>query len=172
MPISPRAESRANESRAAKMLREIFESGRPLTYVPNRRRVSGWKGDSCGEPGAARLRADSGLDLEPHRRSVCRRKTPEAGTQSPRGVLDFIIAHEGAGIFHLKDFHDPLRESPEIRRRLRDVYQNCLDQRKFVVITSPVRFIPEELDRSMIFVELGPPDLTEGGVSAGRAWSG
>jgi hypothetical protein len=86
---------------------------------------------------------------------------PAEGTPSPRGVLDFIIAHGEAGIFHLKDFHEPLRESPEIRRRLRDVYQNCLEQRKFVVITSPVRFIPEELERSMISVELRPPDLTE-----------
>ena len=50
---------------------------------------------------------------------------------------------------------------PEIRRRLRDVYENCLDQRKFVVITSPVRFIPEELERSIMFLELRPPDLVE-----------
>jgi SpoVK/Ycf46/Vps4 family AAA+-type ATPase len=61
----------------------------------------------------------------------------------------------------LKDFHEPLRESSEIRRRLRDVYQSCLDQRKFVVISSPVRFIPEEIERSVIFLELRPPDLVE-----------
>ena len=82
-------------------------------------------------------------------------------TESPRAALDFILAHQGAAIFHLKDFHEPLRESPEIRRRLRDVYESCLDQRKFVVITSPVRFIPEELERSMMFLELRPPDLVE-----------
>ena len=32
---------------------------------------------------------------------------------------------------------------------------------KFVVITSPVRFIPEEVERSMMFLELRPPDLIE-----------
>ena len=69
----------------------------------------------------------------------------EAGTQSPRVALDFIASHQGSAIFHLKDFHEPLRESAEIRRRLRDVHQICLDRQKFVVITSPVRFIPEEL---------------------------
>ena len=79
----------------------------------------------------------------------------------PRAALDFIAAHKGAAIFHLKDFHEPLRESPEIRRRLRDIYENCLDQRKFVVITSPVRFIPEEIERSILFLELRPPDLVE-----------
>jgi hypothetical protein len=143
------------------MLREIFESGRPLTYVRTSeehragrvlREVSRGLLASAPTP-VWTWSLTEGLYADG--------KTPEAGTQSPRGVLDFIVAHEGAGIFHLKDFHDPLRESPEIRRRLRDVYQTCLDQRKFVVITSPVRFIPEELDRSMISVELRPPDLTE-----------
>ena len=64
-------------------------------------------------------------------------------------------------IFHLKDFHEPLRESPEIRRRLRDVYESCLNHRKYVVISSPVRFIPEEVERSVMFLELRPPDLIE-----------
>jgi SpoVK/Ycf46/Vps4 family AAA+-type ATPase len=85
----------------------------------------------------------------------------EAGTETPRGVLDFIIAHRGAGIFQLKDFHEPLRESAEIRRRLRDLYESCLDRQKFVVITSAVRFIPEEIERSVMFLELRPPDLVE-----------
>ncbi len=76
-------------------------------------------------------------------------------------MLDFIIAHQGAGIFHLKDFHEPLRDSAEIRRRLRDVYESCLDRRKFVVITSPVRFVPEEVERSILFLELRTPDVIE-----------
>ena len=57
----------------------------------------------------------------------------ETGTGTARGALDFIVAHEGAAIFHLKDFHEPLRESPEVRRRLRDVYESCRDQGKYVV---------------------------------------
>jgi AAA+ superfamily predicted ATPase len=83
------------------------------------------------------------------------------GGEPPRAALDFIAAHTGAAIFHLKDFHEPLRDSSEIRRRLRDVYSSCADRRKFVVITAPVRFIPEEIERSVLFVELRPPDLTE-----------
>jgi hypothetical protein len=76
-------------------------------------------------------------------------------------ALDFIIACKDAGIFHLKDFHEPLRDSAEIRRRLRDVHESCLDQHKFVVITFPVRFIPEEVERSVLFVELRSPDFAE-----------
>ena len=85
----------------------------------------------------------------------------ESSALSPRLALDFIAAHQTPGIFHLKDFHEPLRESPEIRRRLRDVYETCLDRQKFVVITSPVRFIPEEIERSVLFLELRGPDIIE-----------
>jgi hypothetical protein len=152
---------RSTESRSAKILREIFESGRPLTYIRSAeeqrvgkvlREVSqGLLGSTPTQVWTWSLTEGLHRDGE----------TPEAGTHAPRGVLDFIVAHQGAGIFHLKDFHEPLRESPEIRRRLRDVYQTCIDQRKFVVITSPVRFIPEEIERSMVSIELRPPDLIE-----------
>jgi len=85
----------------------------------------------------------------------------EPGTESARQALDFIATHAGAGIFHLKDFHDPLRESAVVRRRLRDIYEDCAGQRKFVVISSAVRFIPEELDRSIVHLDLRPPDFVE-----------
>ena len=85
----------------------------------------------------------------------------QATTQDPRAALDYIVSFQSSAIFHLKDFHEPLRDAPEVRRRLRDVYESCRDQRKYVIITSPVKFIPEELDRSMIFLELRPPDQVE-----------
>lgn len=88
-------------------------------------------------------------------------KAAEEGGRTARQALDFIAAHRDAGIFHLKDFHEQLRDSPEIRRRLRDVYESCLDRQKYVVITSPVRFIPEEIERSVLFLELRPPDVVE-----------
>jgi SpoVK/Ycf46/Vps4 family AAA+-type ATPase len=149
------------ESRAARMIRDVFESGRPLMYVR-----------SAEEQRVARVLAEVGMRLLASgpvpvwtwslTEGMRRGDNPgEAGTQTPRGVLDFIIAHKGAAIFHLKDFHEPLRESAEIRRRLRDLYESCLDRQKFVVITSPVRFIPEEIERSVMFLELRPPDLIE-----------
>ena len=143
------------ESRAAKTIREVFESGRPLTYIR-----------SAEEQRVGRVLQDMALQLPVWTWSLTegmrlRDEEAEAGTLSARGVLDFIAEHKDAGIFHLKDFHEPMRESPEIRRRLRDLYESCLDQQKFVVITSPVRFIPEELERSLIYLELRPPDLSE-----------
>jgi SpoVK/Ycf46/Vps4 family AAA+-type ATPase len=153
--------SPAAESRAAKILREVFESGRPLTYVR-----------TSEEQRAARVLREVGRRLFAptvvpvwtwsltegmHRDG----QAAEAGTHDARGALDFIAAHADAAIFHLRDFHEPLRESAEIRRRLRDIYESCRGQRKFVVITSPVRAIPEELERSLLFLELRPPDLVE-----------
>lgn len=153
--------SPAIESRAATTLREAFESGRPLTYVR-----------TSEEQRAARVLREVGLRLfgstpvpvwtwsltdGMHRDG----QAAEAGTHDPRAALDFIAAHPHAAIFHLMDFHEPLRESAGIRRRLRDIYESCRGQRKFVVITSPVRAIPEELERSLLFLELRPPDLVE-----------
>jgi AAA+ superfamily predicted ATPase len=148
-------------SRAAKTIREVFLSGRPLTYIrsPEEHRVVLILREVAASfPAAVPIWTWSLTDGL--RASVQGDVTP-AVAQTPRGVLDFIIAHEGAAIFHLQDFHEPLRESPEVRRRLRDVYQTCLDQRKFVVISSPVRFIPDEIDRSVVFLDLRPPDLIE-----------
>jgi SpoVK/Ycf46/Vps4 family AAA+-type ATPase len=145
------------ESRAAKTIREIFESGRPLTYIlsSEEQRVARVLKEVAGASRSLPvwtwsltegMRSDGGA--------------PVAGTESPRGALDFIMG-AGPGIFHLKDFHEPLRESSEIRRRLRDVYETCLDRHKFVVITSPVRFVPEEVERSILFLELRTPDVIE-----------
>ncbi|HUI55260.1 MAG TPA: AAA family ATPase [Bryobacteraceae bacterium] len=151
----------SEHSRAAKTIREIFDSGRPLTYIR-----------SAEEQRVARLLRQVGRELCPaapvpvwewtltegmHRDG----QASQAGTQAPREALDFIASHPHHAIFHLKDFHEPLREHPEIRRRLRDIYESCLDQRKYVVITSPVRFIPEEVERSLLFLDLRPPDVVE-----------
>ncbi len=143
------------------MLREIFQSGRPLTYIR-----------SAEEQRIGRLLREVGRALHASTpvpvwtwsltQGMLRDDgVAQAGTLDPREALDFIAAHKDAAIFHLKDFHEPLRESPEVRRRLRDLYEDCLDQRKFVVISSPVRFVPEEIARDLVYLELRPPDLIE-----------
>ena len=149
-----------HESRASKELRDAFDSGRPLTYIR-----------SSEEQRVARVLREVSLRLSStptpvwvwslteglHRDG----EAAQPGTQSPRAALDFIAASKDAAIFHLKDFHEPLRESPDTRRRLRDLYESCRDQRKFIVISSPVRSIPEEVERSLLYLELRPPDLVE-----------
>src|SRR5436190_2817408 len=143
----------ATESRAARSIREIFDSGRPLVYIRSseEQRLTSLLG-GMGLPVwtwsvTEGMRGEGGI--------------AQPGTQAPRAALDFIIAHEGQAIFHLKDFHEALRDSAEVRRRVRDVHQACLKRRKYVVITSPVRLVPEEIQRSVAFLELRPPDSVE-----------
>jgi SpoVK/Ycf46/Vps4 family AAA+-type ATPase len=162
MEVSTKAMSNlAGESRAATLIREVFESGRPLTYIRSTEefRVGKVLREVAGRmPGGAAAPVWTWSLTEGLRRDG---EDAAEGTLTPRGVLDFIAAHREGAIFHLKDFHEPMRDSAEIRRRLRDLYESCLDQGKFVVITSPVRFIPEEVERSLLFLELRPPDVVE-----------
>lgn len=81
--------------------------------------------------------------------------------EGPRGILDFIIAHDQPAIFVLKDFHEFLRDTIDIRRRLRDLYYQCLNTGKFAVICAPAKVIPEEISRELAFTELPRPDLKE-----------
>jgi len=159
-------------SRAATALLEIFESGRPLVYV--RSAEEGRVADLLRNAGR-QLRASKplpvwtwslteGLSSDERRAQTGGHdlaNAAEARAQDPREVLDFIATHSDPAIFHLKDFHEPMRDSAGVRRRLRDLYQICLDRQKFIVITSPLRVIPEEIERSLAVIDLLPPDLTE-----------
>ncbi len=92
------------ESRAATLIREIFESGRPLTYVR-----------SAEEQRIARVLAEVAANLlasgpvpvwtwsltEGMRRGD---EPVEPGTETPRGVLDHIIAHNSACHFPPQGF--------------------------------------------------------------------
>jgi len=91
------------------------------------------------------------------RASAAITRPTEAGTEAPRQALDFIAAHNGAAIFHLKDFHEPLRESAEIRRRLRTSTKAVWTSGSLVVITSPVAFIPRKSSASVVFLNSGRP---------------
>ncbi len=94
-------------------------------------------------------------------------KPAKDGPDSPRGMLDLIIAHDKPAIFLLKDFHEFIREAVAgsdwiaTRRRLRDLYYECLDSGKFAVIVSPVKIIPDEINREVAFSDLPRPDLKE-----------
>jgi AAA+ superfamily predicted ATPase len=151
-------ENRA-ESRAYNSIKEIFQGGRPIMFI------------CTPEEGRVRLLLkDIALRLYSGRTpvwswSLTQGLLPPNGGESrqldPQAILDFIASHREPGIFHLKDFHQFMHEGPAIRRRLRDLYEQCLDSGKFIVITSPLRAIPEELNRQIALVELTAPDIEE-----------
>jgi len=148
------------DSRALGTLREIVESGRPLAYLRSAEE----------ERITALLRAAAKTLFKPAAplwiwtlTDGMRRDGSDGGAKSlaPRAALDFVATHDGPGIFLLKDFHEAMRESPEIRRRLRDLYEICLAARKIVVVCSAVKYLPEEIERSIVYVDLAVPDLAE-----------
>src|SRR5437899_361745 len=132
------------ESRAAKAVRDAMNSGRPLVYI-----------QSAEEQRVERVLAEVARGETPvwtwSQTEGLRRDgaAAEADTRDARRALDFIVEHPGGAIFHLKDMHEPLRDSSEVRRRLRDVYASSEEGRKFVVISSPVRYVPPEVERSL-----------------------
>src|SRR3954471_1892332 len=123
------------ESRAAKTFRDIFDSGRPLLYVRSteeQRVVRVLRETAARMPTAREVwtwTITEGLTRDNGAR--------EPGMESARTALDFIAQHPRPGIFLLKDLHEQLRESPEVRRRLRDLYISCRGQNKYLVIVSP-----------------------------------
>jgi AAA+ superfamily predicted ATPase len=174
LPGGEAKEGRATsqESQSLRTLRQIIESGRPLTYIRSaeEHRI----GELLRE--AARHFFKSPVPVwtwsltEGMRRdddvaaAAAEPLSPRAAAAEPlsaRAALDYIASYQGPAIFHLKDFHEPMREAPEIRRRLRDLYESCFDRGKFVVISSPVKLIPEELEREMAYIELNVPDIVE-----------
>jgi AAA+ superfamily predicted ATPase len=147
------------ESRAFAALRELIQGGRPLIYIcsPEETRVR-------------RLLLEAGQRLFTDKVEVWSWSST-GGLRSPDGrpaekplgareVLEFIAGFRNPAIFQLADFHEFMAE-PEIRRRLRDLYEQCMDTGKFLVITSPLRYLPEEVSRQLAFMELHAPDLEE-----------
>jgi ATP-dependent 26S proteasome regulatory subunit len=148
-----------HESRAYRALKEMFQGGRPLIFVctPEETRVRMLLQDM-----AKRLFSDR-MPIWSWSRTLGLMTTD--GTAAKKldamAILDFIASHQGAGIFQLKDFHQFMGEDAGIRRRLRDLYELLMDSNKFIVITSPLRSVPEELNRQVALVELNTPDLEE-----------
>ncbi|MGH7812622.1 MAG: AAA family ATPase [Candidatus Binataceae bacterium] len=158
------------ESGAAKEIREAFQSAHPLIYIRSAEedRINGalreagkQLSDSAPVPVWTWTLTEGMRSEKDEARGKPARAAGDAGGNVALAALDFIAAHDRPAIFHLKDFHEPLRQSPEVRRRLRDLYAACLDRRKFVVISSPVRFVPEEVERDLVYIELGLPDDAE-----------
>lgn len=159
-PTAPSSQSH-RESKALVALREIIESGRPLTYI----RSAEEHRLHALLSAAAQTFFDAPVphwtwSLTEGLRSSDG-QVAGAETTDPRRALDFVATHDKPGIFQFKDLHEAMRDSAEIRRRLRDLYDLLFETGKYLIITSPVRFIPDEISRDLVFLELTVPDVVE-----------
>jgi hypothetical protein len=106
------------ESRALGTLREIIEAGRPLAYVRSaeEQRVTAL----LREAAATLFTPPAPLWIWTLTEGMRRDGDDGPGQPlGPRAVLDFVADHQGPGIFLLKDFHEAMRDAPEIAGRPR-----------------------------------------------------
>jgi len=141
-------------------LEEVFAAGRPLAYV--RSADEGRVADMLRAAAAGAFAAPVPLWVWTATEGIRRDGGAEpAEPLGAREALDFVVRSEGPGLFLLKDFHQPIRDSAEIRRRLRDLYEACLDTGKFVVVSSPVRELPDDIVNNVVLIDLPVPTLDE-----------
>lgn len=148
------------QSKSLAAIQGIIDAGRPLIYIQSAEedRVIGLLAQ------IARQRRNGSADLFVWSLTEGLKQNGKSWKNQPdgpRGVLDFIVAHEKPGIFLLQDFHEFIRSAVDIRRRLRDLYYACLNTGRFAVICSPVKCLPEEINHQVAFMELPRPDLKE-----------
>jgi SpoVK/Ycf46/Vps4 family AAA+-type ATPase len=149
------------ESVTDKRLRELFASGHPLLYLlsAEEQRVGRLLRRAAREFLAKPVPFWSWSLTEGMREDGADAAVAE--TTDPRAALDFIAGRTEPALFQLKDFHDPMREAADVRRRLRDLFALCAERGQYVVITSPVRQIPDELVTNLLYFELTMPDFIE-----------
>ncbi len=150
----------ARSPTVSSVIQGMIDAGRPLIYLQSAEedRVVGVLSRLAEQSRGGRVdlfiwSVTEGLQLNG--------KPAKDRPDSPRGMLDLIIAHDRPAIFLLKDFHEFIRDAADIRRRLRDLYSECLDTGKFAVIGSPVKIIPDEINHEVAFSDLPRPDLKE-----------
>ena len=145
--------------KALSSLVNVLEAGRPLIYVqsPEEDRVAALVAQAAETRGPRPQVYIWSLTEGLRQGGKAAREQP-AG---PREVLDFLIAQAKPAIVLLKDFHEAFRDSAEVRRRLRDVYYECLNSGKHAVICSPVKLIPPEIERETAYIRLPMPDVLE-----------
>jgi SpoVK/Ycf46/Vps4 family AAA+-type ATPase len=149
-----------SRNRAEIAFGEIITSGRPLAYIRSAEegRVTGLLREVARGALATPLPFWIWSATEGMRRDDADGAGEPLG---PRAALDFVFAHDGPALFQFRDLHEAIRDEPEIRRRLRDLYERCVDRQKFVFISSAVKFIPDEIAHDMFFVELALADQLE-----------
>ncbi|MGH9335070.1 MAG: AAA family ATPase, partial [Vicinamibacteria bacterium] len=76
-------------------------------------------------------------------------------------ALEAIELLDGRAVFLLPDFHHCWHEQPRIVRKLRNLAHSLKYTHKTLVVTSPSRKLPEELEDDAALVDYQPPDLMD-----------
>lgn len=82
-------------------------------------------------------------------------------TEDPIKALDFVMSFADPALFIFKDLDKQFDRSPNLVRKLRDVYQHMKNSVKTIFMTSPVMNIPDELSKELALLEFGLPTIPE-----------
>ncbi|MEB3229636.1 MAG: AAA family ATPase [Leptolyngbyaceae bacterium] len=81
-------------------------------------------------------------------------------TASPSMAVDEAIKYKEEAIFIFKDLH-PFFGNAEVNRALRDAVSRFRGTRKTLILLSPVKDIPVELQKDVVVIDFALPDMTE-----------
>ena len=141
-------------------IQALIDAGRPMIYIQSSEedRVIGVLGQIAQE---RRGGARQPLPLERDRGPPTQRQAvPDPARRAPRHPR-FHRRLRPPRPLSRQGLPRLIHDLPDIRRRLRDLYYECLDTGKFAFLCSPVKCIPEEINREVAFTELPRPDLKE-----------
>jgi len=76
-------------------------------------------------------------------------------------ILNFFTnSLESDSILVLQDFHHVLkREDPKILRKLREILQDKSIDNKIIILSMPIKCIPDDLSKELSILEIGLPDI-------------
>ncbi len=84
-----------------------------------------------------------------------------ADTRDPLVALDFVLQYPDPAVFLMKDFAIWVDDTPQLIRKLRDVYYDLRTAAKMVVITTPRGRVPEMLERQIYYIPVDIPTPQE-----------
>jgi AAA+ superfamily predicted ATPase len=76
-------------------------------------------------------------------------------------ALEAIESIDGRAVFLLPDFHHCWHEQPRIVRKVRNLAHSLKYTHKTLVVTSPVKKLPEELEDDAALLDYHPPDIED-----------
>lgn len=78
-------------------------------------------------------------------------------SEAPLKALEFSRTYAQAPVILLKDLHANFSQ-PEVVRKLRDLYHDLKGKKRYIILLSPVKQIPQELLKEIYYLELDLPD--------------
>ncbi|MEY2979720.1 MAG: AAA family ATPase [Prochlorotrichaceae cyanobacterium] len=90
------------------------------------------------------------------------RSSPNHSTVSPEAAIEWVVRHREEGVYIFKDLH-PFLDAPAVTRWLRDAIATfkVQQQRKTIILVSPVQRVPQELGTEVVVLDFALPSMTE-----------